>query len=69
MYFQATTDLFVGAYVTVASDYESHGDAADGPLAPGRAGLIIKQDASDIPFLVSIPTSGATLAGTFALLL
>lgn len=44
--------LMVGAYVTVSEKYLSCGDAASGPLAPGKAGQVVKQDSSEIPFMV-----------------
>ena len=42
----------VGAYVTVSENYRDYGDAASGPLAPGKCGQVTKQDNSDIPFMV-----------------
>ena len=49
-----TETLMVGAHVTVSGNYANFGDAGSGPLAPGKCGIIIKQDTRNIPFLVRI---------------
>ena len=39
--------------MTVTPGYEAFSDAKGGPLKPGEFGLVIKDDKSDKPFLVS----------------
>ena len=50
---QCASERFaVGDNVTVIADYESHGDAAKGPLRPGMIGVIVKDNHSELPFEV-----------------
>jgi len=39
-----------GEHVLLSLDYKEHGDAASGPLVPGRAGKLLEDDGSDLPF-------------------
>jgi len=40
----------VGDVVLLSPDYKEHGDAASGPLLPGRCGKVVEDDRSDLPF-------------------
>ena len=39
-----------GEHVLLSLDYKEQGDAASGPLVPGRAGKLLEDDGSDLPF-------------------
>ncbi len=43
----------MGSFVTVSKDYQTYGDAADGPLSPGKFGEVVEKDSSDVPYKVS----------------
>jgi hypothetical protein len=40
----------VGCSVVLSHDYSDYGDARNGPLKPGDAGRLIKDDGSSVPF-------------------
>mmetsp|Transcript_27917 Transcript_27917/g.73642 ORF Transcript_27917/g.73642 Transcript_27917/m.73642 type:complete len:313 (+) Transcript_27917:2685-3623(+) len=42
----------VGAAVRLSLSYRRHDDAAEGPLRPGQTGTLVRDDASDKPYLV-----------------
>lgn len=48
----ATAKIALGTYVTVTDDYKSHKGGKDGPLAPGKFGIIVQVDTDDQPFKV-----------------
>ena len=46
------SSLVVGCKVKLSPDFESHSDAAHGPLKPGDIGTLIEDDGSSTPYRV-----------------
>ena len=47
-----TDEIVKGSCVTVAPGYKEVTDAANGPLAPGKSGIVIEVDKGDNTFKV-----------------